>query len=169
MRNVSMSNTRRLVTIAFFIALEVILTRFLSIQTDFLRIGFGFLPVACVGILFGPLWAGAAYAVGDVLGMLIFPSGSYFPGFTLSAFLIGCIYGFFLYKKESSFRRILVPVLLVCMGVNLFVDTLWLNILYGQAYLALLPLRVIKCVVMVPIQLVLIKLVWEKVLKPFTQ
>ena len=169
MRNVSMSNTRRLVTIAFFIALEVILTRFLSIQTDFLRIGFGFLPVACVGILFGPLWAGAAYAVGDVLGMLIFPSGSYFPGFTLSAFLIGCIYGFFLYKKESSFRRILVPVLLVCMGVNLFVDTLWLNILYGQAYLALLPLRVIKCAVMVPIQLMLIKLVWEKVLKPFTQ
>lgn len=169
MRNVSMSNTRRLVTIAFFIALEVILTRFLSIQTDFLRIGFGFLPVACVGILFGPLWAGAAYAVGDVLGMLIFPSGSYFPGFTLSAFLIGCIYGFFLYKKESSFRRILVPVLLVCMGVNLFVDTLWLNILYGQAYLALLPLRVIKCAVMVPIQLVLIKLVWEKVLKQFTQ
>ena len=169
MRNVSMSNTRRLVTIAFFIALEVILTRFLSIQTDFLRIGFGFLPVACVGILFGPLWAGAAYAVGDVLGMLIFPSGSYFPGFTLSAFLIGCIYGFFLYKKESSFRRILVPVLLVCMGVNLFVDTLWLNILYGQAYLALLPLRAIKCAVMVPIQLVLIKLVWEKVLKQFTQ
>lgn len=167
MRNVSMSNTRRLVTIAFFIALEVILTRFLSIQTDFLRIGFGFLPVACVGILFGPLWAGAAYAVGDVLGMLIFPSGSYFPGFTLSAFLIGCIYGFFLYKKESSFRRILVPVLLVCMGVNLFVDTLWLNILYGQAYLALLPLRVIKCAVMVPIQLVLIKLIWEKVLKLF--
>ena len=167
MRNVSMSNTRRLVTIAFFIALEVILTRFLSIQTDFLRIGFGFLPVACVGILFGPLWAGAAYAVGDVLGMLIFPSGSYFPGFTLSAFLIGCIYGFFLYKKESSFRRILIPVLLVCMGVNLFVDTLWLNILYGQAYLALLPLRVIKCAVMVPIQLVLIKLIWEKVLKLF--
>ena len=75
MSNVTMSNTRRLVTIAFFIALEVVLTRFLSINTDFLRIGFGFLPVACVGILFGPLWAGAAYAVGDVLGMLIFPSG----------------------------------------------------------------------------------------------
>lgn len=167
MSNGTMSNTRRLVTIAFFIALEVVLTRFLSINTEFLRIGFGFLPVACVGILFGPLWAGAAYAVGDVLGMLIFPSGSYFPGFTVSAFLIGCIYGIFLYKKESSFRRILIPVLLVCLGVNLFVDTLWLNILYGQAYLALLPMRLIKCAVMVPIQLVLIKLVWDKVLKTF--
>ena len=167
MSNVSMSNTRRLVTIAFFIALEVVLTRFLSIQTDFLRIGFGFLPVACVGILFGPLWAGAAYAVGDVLGMLIFPSGSYFPGFTASAFLIGCIYGLFLHKKNSSILRILIPVLLVCLGVNLFLDTLWLNILYGQAYLALLPLRAIKCAVMVPIQVVLIKLIWDKVLKRF--
>ena len=167
MSNVTMSNTRRLVTIALFIALEVILTRFLSINTDFLRIGFGFLPVACVGILFGPLWAGAAYAVGDVLGMLIFPSGAYFPGFTVSAFAIGCIYGIFLYKKESSLRRIIIPVLLVCMGVNLFVDTLWLNILYGQAYLALLPMRLVKCAVMVPIQVVLIKLVWDKVLKPF--
>ena len=169
MLNVTMSNTRRLVTIALFIALEVILTRFLSINTDFLRIGFGFLPVACVGILFGPLWAGAAYAVGDVLGMLIFPSGSYFPGFTVSAFAIGCIYGLFLHKKESSFRRIIIPVLLVCMGVNLFVDTLWLNILYGQAYLALLPMRLVKCAVMVPIQVVLIKLVWDKVLKRFVK
>ena len=165
MSNDSMSNTRRLVTIAFFIAIEVVLTRFLSIQTEFLRIGFGFLPVACVGILYGPLWAGAAYAIGDVLGMLIFPSGSYFPGFTLSAFIIGCLYGIFLYGKDSSVRRILIPVLLVCMGVNLFVDTLWLRILYGQAYLAILPPRIVKCVVMVPIQVVLIKLVWDKVLK----
>lgn len=167
MSSVTMSNTRRLVTIAFFIALEVVLTRFLSINTDFLRIGFGFLPVACVGILFGPLWAGAAYAIGDMLGMMIFPSGSYFPGFTVSAFVIGCIYGIFLYKKDSSIRRIIIPVVLVCLGVNLFVDTLWLNILYGQAYLALLPMRLIKCAVMVPIQVVLIKLVWDKVLKPF--
>ena len=141
MSNVTMSNTRRLVTIALFIALEVILTRFLSINTDFLR----------------------------MLGMLIFPSGSYFPGFTVSAFAIGCIYGLFLHKKESSFRRIIIPVLLVCMGVNLFVDTLWLNILYGQAYMALLPKRLVKCAVMVPIQVVLIKLVWDKVLKRFVK
>lgn len=34
-----------IVTVALLIALDVILTRFLSIQTQFLRIGFGFLPV----------------------------------------------------------------------------------------------------------------------------
>lgn len=163
------SNTQRLVLLAFFIALEVILTRFCSINTDFIRIGFGFLPVAMVGIMFGPLWAGAAYAVGDVLGMIIFPSGQFFPGFTISAVLIGITYGLFLYKKSPSYKTIILPVLIVCMGINLFIDTFWLSILYGQAYLVLFPLRIIKCAVMVPIQLVLIKLIWQKVILKLPQ
>ena len=45
-----------IVTTALLIALDVILTRFLSIQTQFLRIGFGFLPVAVAGIAYGPFW-----------------------------------------------------------------------------------------------------------------
>ena len=63
------SNTKRLVVLAFLIALEIILTRFCSIQTPIVRIGFGFLPVAMMGILYGPIWAGIGYAIGDLLGM----------------------------------------------------------------------------------------------------
>ena len=40
------SATSRLVIMAFLIAMEIILTRFCSINTPILRIGFGFLPVA---------------------------------------------------------------------------------------------------------------------------
>lgn len=159
------SKTKKLVIVAFFIALEVILTRFCSINTDILRIGFGFLPVAMLGALYGPLWAGCAYAVGDLLGMLIFPSGPYFPGFTLTAFLVGVVYGIFLHKKRPLTYKAIVPaVLVVCMGLNLFLDTTWLNILYGQGYLAIFPLRIVKCAVMVPIQIILIKVVWDKVI-----
>lgn len=159
------SKTKKLVIVAFFIALEIILTRFCSINTDIIRIGFGFLPVAMLGGLYGPLWAGAAYAVGDLLGMLIFPSGPYFPGFTLTAFLIGAVYGIFFHKKGPTSYKIIIPaVLIVCMGINLFLDTAWLNILYGQGYLAIFPLRVVKCAVMVPVQIFLIKLVWNKVI-----
>ena len=73
---------RTLVTMALLIALEVVLTRFLSINLPIVRIGFGFLPVAIAAILFGPLWAGIGYAVGDLIGMLIWPTGAYFrlPG-----------------------------------------------------------------------------------------
>ena len=156
-------NTQKLIVVAFFIALEVILTRFCSINTDILRIGFGFLPVAMVAMLYGPLWAGAAYAIGDVLGMMIFPTGGgYFPGFTLTAFLTGCTYGIFLYGRPKTWLRITLAVLPVCLILNLCLDTLWLHILMGQGYLALLPTRIFKCAVMLPIQILLIHLVWER-------
>lgn len=74
------SNTKRLVILAFLIALEIILTRFCSIQTPIVRIGFGFLPVAMMGILYGPIWAGIGYAIGDLLGHADLPISSVLPG-----------------------------------------------------------------------------------------
>lgn len=157
-------NTSRLIIIAFLIALEIILTRFLSINTPILRIGFGFMPVAMIGILYGPLWAGMAYALGDILGMLIFPSGPYFPGFTLTAFLTGLVYGFFLYNKPVTLKRVLIPAAIVSIVLNLGLDTFWLYILMDQGVYALLPARLLKTAVMLPIQIILIPAVWQRLL-----
>ena len=156
--------TRDLVIMAFMIALEIILTRFLSINTPILRIGFGFLPVAMLGIMYGPIWAGLSYAIGDVLGMMIFPTGAYFPGFTLTAFLTGLTYGLFLYKKENiTWKTALIPCLIVTLVLNLCLDTLWLKILMGQGFFALLPTRILKCVIMLPIETILIPLTWNQI------
>ena len=86
-------NVTILTCLALLIALDIILTRFLSINTQFLRISLGMIPVALAGVIFGPVWGGVCGAAGDLLGMLIFPSGAYFPGFTLTAALTGIIYG----------------------------------------------------------------------------
>lgn len=157
------SATTRLVIMAFLIALEIILTRFCSIQTPIVRIGFGFLPVAMMGIMFGPIWAAVGYAVGDILGMLIFPTAAYFPGFTLTAFLTGLVFGLFLHNKEITIKSVLPASLIVIFGMNLILDTLWLSILMGDAFLALMPARILKCAIMLPIQLILIPLVWNKI------
>ena len=157
------SATSRLVIIAFLIAMEIILTRFCSINTPILRIGFGFLPVAMMGIMFGPVWAAAGYAIGDLLGMLIFPSGAYFPGFTLTAFLTGLVFGLFLHNREITWKRVLPASLIIILGSNLILDTLWLSILMGDGFIALLPTRIFKCAVMLPIHLILIPLVWNRI------
>lgn len=157
-------NTKSLIFLAFLIALEIILTRFLSINTPIVRIGFGFLPVAMAGILFGPLWAGLAYALGDVLGILLFPSGAYFPGFTLSALLVGFTYGFFLHNKPITWKRVLIPVVIVTMIINLCLDTFWLYILMDKAVISMLPARLLKCVIMLPVQLLMIQVVWNRLL-----
>ena len=154
-----------IITMALLIAIEVVLTRFLSFNTQFLRIGFGFLPVAVMGMLYGPLWAGIGYAIGDVLGMLIFPSGPYFPGFTLSAFLTGLVYGLLLCKKEVTWQRALIASLIISVFINLGLDTLWLSILYGKAYIPILVGRLIKFPLAVAIQTVLIPVVYKFVVK----
>ena len=80
-----------------FIALQVVLGRFLAIDLAFLRISFIFVPIALGGAIFGPLWNGLICVAADIVGFLLVPGqGAFFPGFTLSAFLTGFAYGFFL-------------------------------------------------------------------------
>ena len=163
------NSVKKLVEISLLIALEVILTRFCSINTATLRIGFGFLPIAIIAMMYGPLSAGVAYALGDLLGMMIFPSGSYFPGFTLTAFLTGIVYGVFLYNKPKTWPRIIGAVLTVCLVINLGLDTLWLSILMGKGYIALLPTRIMKAVLMIPVQTFIIGIIWKKVVVRFVK
>ena len=158
-----------IVTTALLSALDVILTRFLSIQTQFLRIGFGFLPVAVAGIAYGPFWGAVTGAVGDILGMIIYPPAEYFPGFTLTALLTGVVFGLFLYRRPVTILRVLLASAAVCIFLNLLLDTLWLNIMYGNSFLALLPARVVKCIINIPVYTVLIRIIWGNALSKIPQ
>ncbi len=95
-------NTKIMVTCALLVALQVILARFLSINTTFVVVNFSFLAVALSGILFGPLWALAVGAVSDLIGATLFPFGAFFPGFTVTAALVGLIYGLFLHPEGGA-------------------------------------------------------------------
>ena len=162
-------DVKKLIQISLLIAIEVILTRFCSINTPIVRIGFGFLPIAIIAMMYGPLSAGISYAIGDVLGMMLFPTGSFFPGFTLTAFLTGVVYGVFLYNKPKTWARIIGAVLTVCLVLNLGLDTCWLSILMGKGYLALLPTRIMKAALMIPVQSIIIGIIWSKVIIRFTK
>ena len=65
--------------------------------------------------------------------------------------LAGLIYGFFFYKKPLQLTRVLAAHFLVCLVCNVILNTLCLSILYGQAFMILLPPRVIQNIVKWPI------------------
>ena len=144
---------------AFLMTTEIIFTRFLAIQTPTLRIGFGFLPMSIMAILYGPFWTGLSYIACDLLGMMIFPRGAYFPGFTLTAFLTGVIYGVLLHNKPVAWGRVFLAALIVGLFCNLFLDTIWLYILTGNAIRVLLPVRLLRVGITIPLQTVLIYVV----------
>jgi ECF transporter S component (folate family) len=157
-----MKNTRVVILMGLLIALEIVLTRFLGIQpTPTLRIGFGFIAISLSAIMFGPILGGITAVVADILGMVLFPKGAYFPGFTLSAFLGGAIYGLYLYKKPKSILRITLAVLTIIVFVDLGLNTLWLSMITGKAALAIITPRIVKSVIMLPIQTVIIYVLWK--------
>ena len=160
-------NLKAIPVIAFLIALELVLTRFLSINTPIIRIGFGFLPVSLCALIYGPLWSAVAYAIGDVIGALLFPSGAFFPGFTLTAFLTGLTFGLFLYRKKDlthklTWLNVLPASLIVCFVLNLGLDTLWLSMLMGDGFWGLMPARIPKAFIMCAVQVLLIPFIWNR-------
>lgn len=156
--------TYQLIVMALLIALEIILTRFLSLQLPIARIGFGFLPIVIIAVMFGPIKAGICYSVGDVLGMLLFPSGIYFPGFTLSAFITGVLYGLFLYKKEITLKRSFLTAFTVLFTITICLNTLWLVILMGKGFFAILPTRIGEACLMLVVQTFTIPLVCKQII-----
>lgn len=148
-----------LAVMSLLIALEIVLTRFLAIQTPIVRVSFSFIPLALLGMMYGPLYAGIGAAVADIIGAILFPSGAFFPGFTLTAFLTGVVYGLFLYKHEKSLFRICGAVLVVVLGLSLGLDSMWVQMTTGKAFLALIPVRFVKCLIMAPIQVVMIRFI----------
>ena len=158
-----MEKTRKLILISFFIALQIVFTRFLSIENAVIRIGFGFIPLSISGMMFGPIWGGVSGAIGDILGMLIFPKGAYFPGFTLSTALSGAIYGLILYKREKSVVNIAMATVIVVLLVNLGLNSLWISMTTGKALYALILPRIVKNLIELPIRVITIYIAWKAI------
>ena len=122
-----------LVVMAMLAALQIVLSRFLSINTQITKIGFAFVPISICAMLFGPLPTVIVAVVADVLGASLFPSGPFFPGFTLTAVLNALVYGLLLYKNPSVLR-VVIAVVINQFGLSLFLTPLWLSILYNMPY-----------------------------------
>ena len=151
-----MDRTKRCIYISLLIAINIILGRFFSIKTIFIQISFGFITLALAGYMFGPISTGIVGAVSDVISTLIFPQGAYFPGFTISAFLTGMIYGFAFYKRQVNVKKIILTVILINVVVNIGLNTFWLSVLTGKAFIAIIGARTIKNLMIIPIQTFLI-------------
>ena len=148
-----------LMRLALLIALEVVLSRWLSFNAMQYKIGFAFVPLAIAAVLYGPLGGMAVGGMSDLLGATLFPSGPFHPGFTLSTVLKGLMFGLLLRGKgiENS-RRIAVAVTFNAVVISLALNTLWIHQLYGTPYLILLGGRVVQELILVPVQFLVLRL-----------
>ena len=89
----------------------------------------------------------------------MFPVGAYFPGFTLSAFLDGAVYGA-VFRKGIGKKQILLAVLIVQLGISLLLNTFWLTVLFQVSWKSLVLLRLFQCTTGIVIKFLLLNLVF---------
>ena len=151
------STTHRIVLMAMLAATQIVLSRFLSINLWNLKIGFAFVPIAMAGMLLGPVGAGLTGMVADIIGATLFPSGAFFPGFTLTAFITAFGYCFFLQKKQTM-KNILAAVLFSEIVGTILLNTLWISILYGAPFIAVMIPRLGQALGMGIVEVLVIRL-----------
>lgn len=122
----------KLILTAVMAALCMVLDRFASFQVINLKIGLAFVPVVLVAVLCGPIHAAVCWAIADLVGALCFPFGPYHPGFTVVAGLMGAIYGLLLYRGKLTWWKVLLPAVVNCLILGLFLNTLWISQLYSS-------------------------------------
>ncbi len=159
-----LKRVRSLVMAAMLLAVQVVLGLVASIPVGpSIRISFGYLALSTAGALLGPAVAPVNGALADVIVFLIRPTGPYFPGFTITGLVSGLIYGLMLYQRDLTLTRLLATKLLIDVVCNLLLNTLWIHMLYGKAFLVLLPGRALKNLLQYPVDVLLLYPVMKKV------
>lgn len=164
--NPVLRRTLKLVFAGLLVGMGVVLTRYLSIETPILRIGFSFIAIAMAGVLLGPAYAGVVGALIDVVGYVLKPSGPYFPGFTVSGVLHGLTYGLLLYRRRPAFWRVVLASFISAFLIGGFVTSFWLTILQSNTlvpgvYWSIFATRAVPALAMFPVQLVVIFALWK--------
>ena len=173
-----LKSTRNLVICAMMAALSIILMSTTSFYiTPHIKIGFSGLPNRLVDFMFGPVVGAVFGGVMDVLKFLIKPDGGFFFGYTVTAIAGGFIYGLFYYRLHikkpletglkgsklatawikanvMSILLIFIANVLVKILCNIGLNTLWSSMTTGKAFLAILPARIIKNLIQIPVDTV---------------
>ena len=143
---------RQLTVSALLIALDVVFSRVLAINTPLMKIGLGFAAVAVSAMLYGPAWAALTAALGDLIGALLFPTGAYYWGFTATAALTGLIFGLYLYRREGSWLHAFLAALTNCLLVTLVLNTALIVWKFKANLTALAAARIPQFFVMTAVQ-----------------
>ncbi|MDR1755207.1 MAG: folate family ECF transporter S component [Eubacterium sp.] len=157
-----------LVITGMLIACYVILKNFLAFNALTIKINFAFLPLAAIGMFFGPFVSVVSAIACDLIAVMTNPlyAGSINPIFTLITMFEGLIYGIFLYRYDAKNKmsmclsKIIIAQSIIVLIGHLILNTGALYVLgmikTGESFYSLILMRVVKNLIELPVDLFLI-------------
>ena len=155
---------RYLALMALFIAMRTALSSLYIPVGENLRILVTFIPAALEASIIGPVPALVSGALADIIGYMLFPSGAFFPGYTVSAMAGSFIYALFFYERNISVLRIALAKLIVNAFVNVGLGSLWSAIQFSKGYIYYMAKSVVKNSILLPIEIIILILMFNLLL-----
>ena len=125
-------NIKDMVVLAMLLAL-VCVFKLIKIPSGFgaLGIGFTYLILAVIGMIYGPIVGLFTGAFSDIMGFVIAPTGGmFFIGYTLDAVVSCFLYGIFFYKTKLTYTKCLMVRTIINLVVNVVFGSLWYMIVF---------------------------------------
>lgn len=151
-------STRSWVVMAMMTATSIVLSRFLSFETNIVRISLGYIPIILTGILLGPVAGGTVGFVADFIGAMFLSSRGWFPPLALTPLFIGVWSGLMRNHlfKSSKWWQIILQIILINFSGNIigrvFITSLCLSYLQGMGLMVILASRIPQCIIMTIIE-----------------
>ena len=157
-RNIFVSSAKELGTLHTVVfcglmgGLSIILTMVASVKMGpYINIGFSWIPNRIVDFMFGPIVGMIYGGARDIVKWMAKPDGDFMIIYTFVPMLTGIIVGTLLYKKPVSLVRIIIVQIIIKIFINAGLNTYLMSVTGGKAFMELLPLRLLKNVIMIPI------------------
>lgn len=144
----------RLCFTSVMVALSVVLCRFLgySPANTMYRVEIGFLPIAAVAVLAGPLYSALGYGLADLLGALMTTGMN--PLILACKVLFGLLLGLFLYRRRCGIFRVALTMTVIGVAVDMALMAgvfYWMG--WSPSYWAAFSVRSANAAVNLPIRI----------------
>lgn len=163
-----LKSTKMLVLAALLTALRIaIKSAKIPVGPD-LTITFGFVVNAMGSTIYGPIMAIITSAISDIIGSILFPSGSFFLPFTFVEVAGGLIFALFFYRARISTMRVVLARFSVTAICNLVLNSICMYYYYlfylGKSYTLFTVPRTIKNLALFPLQSLILVLFFNALL-----
>lgn len=150
-------NIQKLVVIALLIALNVVLSRFVSIKALNFKISLTFITIVLAAYLYSYFGAIIVAFFGDLVGSLLFPIGPYNPLLSITAVLSGLVYAYF-FRKEMNKKNIICACFINRFVVSLIINTIIIALMYNLSFSATLLTRFYQAIIMFIVEVLILSI-----------
>ncbi len=163
-----LKDVRMIAFAALILALRIVMKPLrIPIATD-VNITFGFIVNALGSMVYGPVIAFLSGAVSDTLGYLVAPNGEYFILFIIPEMVGSLVFALFLYSTRVTAWRLILAKFCVNLFVNIVISepimVLYYQMFRTSVYQPFMWIRIVKNIVMLPLESVVLIVVFRGVM-----